>query len=184
MSDEELKVTVSDGKYTFVLSKGDWRIRCLRNGEPWLVTRQGHNAVSSLLQAMHDAEEENTKLKKDLSEKGEYGYSQHVVDALTRERDSLKEEVVKLKEELTCGNHLLAQSTDKQRELEIEVSKLKNVLRDFGGHRDGCPGRFPPHKCTCGWDRESMTIDSISASNRRHVVKGVKRILQERNDGA
>ena len=28
-----------------------------------------------------------------------------------------------------------------------------------------------------------MTIDSISASNMRHVLKGVQRILQERNDG-
>ena len=80
-------------------------------------------------------------------------------DALTRERDSLKEEVVKLKEELTCGNHLYAEATDRQRELEIEVSKLKNVLRDFGGHREGCPGRFPPHKCTCGWDRESKIFE-------------------------
>ena len=46
---------------------------------------------------------ENAHLVKD---KGEYGYSQESMDALTKERDGLKAENVKLKEALLRhGNH-------------------------------------------------------------------------------
>ena len=47
------------------------------------------------------------ELEKELSEKGEYGYSQYVVDALTKERDNLKRRIEELEKELACYKHYL-----------------------------------------------------------------------------
>jgi len=67
------------------------------------------------LLADHDRQEaEIAKLKEALSEKGEYGYSQFAMDALTQERDKLMAEIVKLKEEnseLRDGSPVKPQTT-------------------------------------------------------------------------
>jgi len=49
-----LSIPVSDGKYTFISYVDDWRIHCLRYGEPWMIFEKGHKAISSL---MHELEE-------------------------------------------------------------------------------------------------------------------------------
>lgn len=46
---EQLKITVLDGKYTFQTIPGDYRIECLRYGEPWLVFEAGHKAILALM---------------------------------------------------------------------------------------------------------------------------------------
>ena len=43
----------------------------------------------------------------------------------------LKAENAELKEELRVGNHLLAVATDKQRDLDAEIVKLKAFIREF-----------------------------------------------------
>ena len=43
------KISVSDGKYTFIMKEGDWKIHVNRYNEPWLVIEQGHKAISSLI---------------------------------------------------------------------------------------------------------------------------------------
>lgn len=43
------KITVGEGKYTFIKYKNDWHIHCLRYGEPWIIFGKGHNAVNALM---------------------------------------------------------------------------------------------------------------------------------------
>jgi regulator of replication initiation timing len=57
-----------------------------------------HPDIQRLIKETVKLQSENEKLKKALSEKGEYGYSQQVVDALTKDRDKLQEQVVAYQE--------------------------------------------------------------------------------------
>lgn len=52
-SEIRLSITLSEGKYTFISYVDDYRIHCLRYGEPWMIFTQGHKAISSL---MHELE--------------------------------------------------------------------------------------------------------------------------------
>ena len=52
--EEELRVDVADGKYTFIYSQHDWRIHIHRHGEPWIVLEQGHKAILPLMQELDD----------------------------------------------------------------------------------------------------------------------------------
>lgn len=54
MKQPYLTISVSDGKYTFISYNDDWRIHCLRYGEPWMIFEEGHKAISGL---MHMVEE-------------------------------------------------------------------------------------------------------------------------------
>ena len=47
--EEESKITVSEGKYTFITYKDDYRVHCLRYGEPWMIFTEGHKALSALI---------------------------------------------------------------------------------------------------------------------------------------
>jgi len=49
---EDLKVSVSNGKYTFIQKTDDWRIHVLRYNEPWLIIEDGHKAILALMQAV------------------------------------------------------------------------------------------------------------------------------------
>lgn len=59
-----MSVTVDDGKYTFLLKEGDWRIHVLRYGEPWLVFDRGTNAIFSLMAELEEAREKLSALTK------------------------------------------------------------------------------------------------------------------------
>lgn len=72
---ETLRIDVSNCKYTFIHYVEDWRIHCLRYGEPWVVFEMGHKAISSLLfgfESLQDkltsAEKEIIKLKQQLGD--------------------------------------------------------------------------------------------------------------------
>jgi hypothetical protein len=45
----ERRISVYDGKYTFVLPPNDYRVHVLRHGEPWVIIEQASNAVHSLV---------------------------------------------------------------------------------------------------------------------------------------
>lgn len=45
----ERRISVCDGKYTFVLPLNDYRVHVLRQGDPWIVIEQGCNAIWSLV---------------------------------------------------------------------------------------------------------------------------------------
>lgn len=47
--DREYRLSLDDGKYTFVKPVGDYRVYILRHGEPWVTIEAGCNAVFSLL---------------------------------------------------------------------------------------------------------------------------------------
>jgi hypothetical protein len=51
----ERRIDVDDGKYTFILKAGEYRVHVLRHNEPWLVIEQGTNAVWSLVAELIDA---------------------------------------------------------------------------------------------------------------------------------
>ena len=44
-----MTINVGEGKYTFFIFKGDYRIHCWRYNEPWMVFTKGHKAISSLM---------------------------------------------------------------------------------------------------------------------------------------
>jgi len=73
---------------------------------------------------MEEAYAEIERLKAELSEKGEYGYSQEVVDALTKERDQQAREIERLKEAVTAT--LNKDLSTKALVLRIEELKDKN----------------------------------------------------------
>jgi len=65
-----------------------------------------HPDVQRLIGQVVELQAKNKTLRKALSEKGEYGYSQQVVDALTNERTQLQSKVKGLKESLIeYGTH-------------------------------------------------------------------------------
>jgi len=43
-------VKIDNGKYTFLVPDGDYRVHVLRHGEPWLIIEQGCSAIQSLIQ--------------------------------------------------------------------------------------------------------------------------------------
>jgi len=43
--------------------------------------------------------------------------------------------------------------------VRAENTKLREALRDFGRHNDGCNGPYPPHKCKCGWEDAKKLIE-------------------------
>lgn len=49
------KITLNEGKYTFINYKDDWRIYCLRYGEPWVIFEKGHKAISALMWNLEQA---------------------------------------------------------------------------------------------------------------------------------
>jgi hypothetical protein len=51
----ERRIDVDDGKYTFILKPGEYRVHVLRHGEPWLVVEQGSKAIWSLVAELIDA---------------------------------------------------------------------------------------------------------------------------------
>lgn len=48
---------IDEGKYTFSIPEGDYRIHVLRHGEPWLVIEQGSKAIASMLSELVDSRE-------------------------------------------------------------------------------------------------------------------------------
>ncbi len=54
MAKQELTVSVGDGKYTFILYEKDYRVHCLRYGEPWLIFAKGHKAILALMQDLEE----------------------------------------------------------------------------------------------------------------------------------
>ena len=50
----EIRTIVDDGKYTFVRETGDYRIKILRHGEPWVEIEAGYNAVLALMLECED----------------------------------------------------------------------------------------------------------------------------------
>lgn len=50
-------IAVGDGKYTFSIPEGDYRIHALRHGEPWLVISEGSKALFCALSELADARE-------------------------------------------------------------------------------------------------------------------------------
>jgi hypothetical protein len=52
-----MKITVGDGKYTFVRDDGNYEVRVLRYGEDWLTVERGSNAVMALMYRVQDLEE-------------------------------------------------------------------------------------------------------------------------------
>jgi len=57
------KITVNDGKYTFIKNDKDWRVHCLRYDEPWMIFEKGHNAISGLIYQYTALTAENKRLK-------------------------------------------------------------------------------------------------------------------------
>lgn len=57
-----LRVSVENGKYTFILPEDDYRIKVLRYGEEWLTIEAGCNAVHSLMSELNDARQELSAL--------------------------------------------------------------------------------------------------------------------------
>lgn len=51
----ERRLTIDNGKYTFILPEGDYRVHVLRHGEEWLVIEQGSKAIWSLVYDAIDA---------------------------------------------------------------------------------------------------------------------------------
>ncbi len=47
--DTETRVTVAEGKYTFIIKTGDYRVNILRYNEPWLTIERGSNAIAALV---------------------------------------------------------------------------------------------------------------------------------------
>ncbi|HIJ71689.1 MAG TPA: hypothetical protein HPP87_10050 [Planctomycetes bacterium] len=71
--EEELRITVCSGTYTFIIYKNEWRVHCLRYDEPWMLFEHGHKALIAIMYTLHDAEEyakqleaENANLKEAL----------------------------------------------------------------------------------------------------------------------
>jgi hypothetical protein len=50
VSRTETRISVYDGKYTFVREEGDYRVEILRHGEPWVIIEKGSNAINQLLE--------------------------------------------------------------------------------------------------------------------------------------
>ena len=72
-NEEELRITICSGTYTFILYKNEWRVHCLRYDEPWMIFEQGHKALIAIMCTLQDAEEyaeqleaENANLKEAL----------------------------------------------------------------------------------------------------------------------
>lgn len=51
------KVAVDNGKYTFEVPDGDWRVHVKRHEEPWLVIEQGSKAIAAMASELADAKE-------------------------------------------------------------------------------------------------------------------------------
>lgn len=62
----EIQTVVYDGKYTFVQSDNDYRVKCLRYGEQWMVIEKGSNAINALLYEFSNIKAENKRLKEEL----------------------------------------------------------------------------------------------------------------------
>ena len=52
--EREIEISVSEGKYTFVIYKGDYKVYCLRYGQVWMVFERGYRAIASLLREFQD----------------------------------------------------------------------------------------------------------------------------------
>ncbi len=92
-------------------------------------------------------------------------------------------DVVDLKDELRVGNRLLAMATDKQRDLEAENEKLKEVLSRIDTWAKAYPlEAFPKPDLKKAHEvltAAGMTLDSISADNMRHVLDNIKEMVSE-----
>lgn len=51
----ERRLTVDDGKYTFFVPPGDYRVHVHRYSEPWVIIEQGCNAVWALVAELIDS---------------------------------------------------------------------------------------------------------------------------------
>jgi len=52
-----------EGKYTFIRYKEDYRVHCLRYGEPWMIFEKGCNAIAALMNDYEEILELLEKLK-------------------------------------------------------------------------------------------------------------------------
>ncbi len=43
-------VETENGKYTFTIPDGDYRVHVMRYGEPWLIIERGCGAIQALIQ--------------------------------------------------------------------------------------------------------------------------------------
>lgn len=107
---KETKITVGEGKYTFLKNDKDWRIHCLRYNEPWMVFEEGSNAISSLLYNYSELQAENTRLKATIA---------------TLERLALQGE---------SGHNAIVK---KAVELKAELKAKDALLREAKSHVDG-----------------------------------------------
>lgn len=60
-----MSVEVDNGKYKFILSKIDWRVHCLRYGEPWVIFEQGDKALIALMSEFEKLQETINSFKKE-----------------------------------------------------------------------------------------------------------------------
>ncbi len=92
-------------------------------------------------------------------------------------------DVVDLKDELRVGNRLLAMATDKQRDLEAENEKLRNVLLRIDTWAKAYPLKaFPKPDLAKAHEvltAAGMTLDAIFADNMRHVLDNIKEMVSE-----
>jgi hypothetical protein len=98
----EIRISVFDGKYTFIKSDNDWKVVCLRYNEPWMIFGKGHNAISQLL---------------------------YEHDRLQTENERLKEAVCPLKGQLREAAETAKWTIEKKKYL-FKIDLLKDVLRD------------------------------------------------------
>ncbi len=56
-------ISVDDGKYTFSVPEGDWRVHVLRHNEAWLIIEKGHNAIASLMDELQEARDKIAELE-------------------------------------------------------------------------------------------------------------------------
>jgi len=61
------KLSVADGKYTFSVPDGDWRVHVERGGEPWVVIEAGHKAVAALVMELEDLRRSTAPRRFDLA---------------------------------------------------------------------------------------------------------------------
>lgn len=54
------KISILDGKYTFILTQGDYQVHCLLYGEPWWIFERGSRAVAALVRECLDLKGEDS----------------------------------------------------------------------------------------------------------------------------